>query len=155
MSNGELTDEDLNNRLMDSINNPLWFQDFSGIYFISKILLGTAFITSYQLAWFGIFFWPKSRNFFIRNRRKKIEKTCSHNSYLCIFFGRIVCSCFKGGVPCSPLCKCSDDVCLNTWILECCTLTCQCVVDMWFNEKKCIWFSIFHFSFPMYACILL
>ena len=50
MSNGELTDEDLNNRLMDSINNPLWFQDFSGIYFISKILLGTAIIASYQLA---------------------------------------------------------------------------------------------------------
>ena len=25
-----------------------------------------------------------------------------------------ICSCFKGGVPCTPLCKCSDDECLNT-----------------------------------------
>ena len=29
--------------------------------------------------------------------------TCSKN----------ICSCFKGGVPCTPLCKCNDDECLN------------------------------------------
>ena len=31
--------------------------------------------------------------------------TCSKN----------ICSCFKGGVPCTPLCKCSDDECLNVY----------------------------------------
>ena len=29
--------------------------------------------------------------------------TCSKN----------ICSCFKSGVPCSPLCKCNEDECLN------------------------------------------
>ena len=31
------------------------------------------------------------------------SSTCSKN----------ICSCFKGGVPCTPLCKCRDDECLN------------------------------------------
>ena len=66
--------------------------------------------------------------------------TCSKN----------ICSCFKGGVPCTPLCKCNDDECLNVQFHYCINmLSYSQPVDHLIGTCRCVFCALLNSSLKM------
>ena len=47
------------------------------------------------------------------------SQNLSHISGCTTTCGKNICSCFRNGVPCTPLCKCSDNECFNVQFHNC------------------------------------